>query len=82
MEPREKPAQPQISPDLFRKLMDYPEIDRGTKVYQMLDQRKSHWQFKCYTIKGVCNKGLICLDDQGKPTLLNPHSLFIYQGHA
>lgn len=47
---------PQISPGLFKKLLDFDSIDKGTKIYLPLNQSEVHWQHKVYTIIGIDNQ--------------------------
>ena len=81
---KEKATQPQISPARFQSILELDEIDKGRKIYKMLDQTKSHWQFECYWIKGQAQGGgLIAFDEDGKLHILKCSSkLYIYKGHA
>jgi hypothetical protein len=63
---------PQISPGLFKKLLDNDSIDRGTKIYLPLDQSEVHWQHKVFTILGIDNdKKVLLVLDANK----NPHAI-------
>lgn len=67
-----KRTEPQISPGLFKKLLEFDNIDKGTKIYLPLDQKEVHWQHKVFTIKGIDNKKqvLIVTDADKKPNII------------
>lgn len=64
-----KRTAPQISPGLFKKLLDFDKIEKGTRIYLELDQTKVHWQHKSYIITGIDNgkQVLLVKDANEKP---------------
>lgn len=78
-------SEPQISPALFKPLLDLDKIKRGTKVYKTNDQKEVHWQHTVYTIDRAVKGGMLLKDTHGKPVLVPDDeldNLFVYEGHV
>lgn len=66
MKRREKP---QISPDRLKPLLEFDNLDRGTRIHKALDQSTSHWQLRTLILRGIDPKKqcLMCETLDGIP---------------
>lgn len=67
--------QPQLTINKFKPLLEFDEVPIGQKVFRKNDQKRVHWEYTVFTIKGVIEDKLHLTDTNGKPVIMTGFEL-------